>query len=101
MPWTTTLVFSSTKMLMTGLQQGRDRTACGVEHGRLGDQAIGQVRSARISRPSTALVPSRRSTMGELMSPGQGLEDALGHLVDPGDAAEDVDEDGLARPGRS
>ena len=52
--------------------------------------------SASIARPSTALVPSRRMTIGELnFDPAHGLDDALGHLVDPGDTAEDVDEDGL------
>ena len=37
-------------------------------------------------------------TIGEASShPAQGLNDPLGHLVDPRDPAEDVDEDGLHR----
>ncbi len=49
-----------------------------------------------MARPSSALVPSRRITIGERdLDPAEGLDDAVGHLFAAGDAAEDVDEDGL------
>ena len=52
--------------------------------------------STRISRPSSAFVPSRRITIGARSSTRpQRLDDALGDLVAAGDATEDVDEDRL------
>ena len=51
---------------------------------------------SRIARPSSALVPSRRMTIGASMSTRlERLDDAVGDLFAPGDAAEDVDEDRL------
>ena len=50
--------------------------------------------SRMIWRPSSAFVPSRRMTIGARSSTRpKALDDALGDLLAPGDAAEDVDED--------
>ena len=50
--------------------------------------------SASSARPSSELVPSRRTTSGTLRSIClRGLDDPLGDLVAAGDAAEDVEED--------
>ena len=49
-----------------------------------------------MSRPSWALVPSSRMTIGTVdLDPFHGLDDALGDLLTTGDTAEDVDEDRL------
>ncbi len=70
-----------------------DGLAGGVEHGRQRDQAIGLV----IGEQGPALGDvGAVETHGDgrpQLHPAQGLDDALGHLVDAGDTAEDVDED--------
>ena len=54
--------------------------------------------SSRIRRPSTTLLPSSRTTSGlvaRVAEDLQRLDDAVGHRVARGDAAEDVDEHAL------
>ena len=73
-----------------------DRLAGGVEHRRLADELVdaGIPASRMIWRPSSALVPSRRITIGARSSTRpSALDDAVGDLLAAGDAAEDVDED--------
>ena len=54
----------------------------------------GMPASRMIWRPSSAFVPSRRMTIGARSSTRrEPFDDALGHLLAAGDAAEDVDED--------
>src|ERR1700733_11555642 len=109
MPWITTLVVSSTKMLTfcplspdaswwLGLRvRQRDGAPGGVEHGGLRDERIGKVvDQQRATRVGVGAVEAHDDRGAEL-DPAHGLDDPLGHLVDPGDAAEDVDEDGLHR----
>ena len=55
---------------------------------------LGRSASARIARPSSELVPSRRTTSGRPRSSWlRGGDDPLGDLVAAGDATEDVEED--------
>ena len=73
-----------------------DGRAGRLEHGRLHAAACRTGGGSRIARPSSALVPSRRMTIGRVdVDPAEGVDDAVGHLFAPGDAAEDVDEDRL------
>ena len=51
-------------------------------------------RPASADRVGVGAVEAHHDGRAEL-DPAHRLDDALGHLVDPGDAAEDVDEDGL------
>ena len=58
----------------------------------------GWLASRRIARPSSTLLPSRRTTSGlEALAPelGERADDALGDGVARGDSAEDVHEDAL------
>ena len=63
-------------------------------------------RRSRMRRPSSALLPSSRTTSGladlvaALVQQLERLHDAVGHRVAGGDAAEDVDEHRLAPAGR-
>src|SRR3984957_7840996 len=103
MPWITTLVVSSTKMLtlVPVLSRGRlcrgqaDGPAGGFEHGGLGDergrQVVGQERTSLDGVGAVQAHDDRRAQL----DPPDGLDDALRHLVDPRDATEDVDENGL------
>jgi hypothetical protein len=82
-------------MLTTDLRiRPRRRLGGGVEHGRLGDQAIGQVGSQDgPARFGVRPVQAEHDRGGDLDTV-EGLQHAVGHLVDPGDPTEDVDEDG-------
>ena len=61
---------------------------------------FGSAASSRIRRPSTSLVPSRRTTNGHVgVDLRERVDDALGDLVAAGDPAEDVEEDRLDASG--
>src|SRR3954447_11038079 len=98
MPWTTTLVFSSTKIAMSvGSVREGHRGAGGVEHGGpagedvVGDAGVGQDLAALLGVGAV----EAHDHGGLQRDPAEGLDDALGHLLAPRDATEDVDEDGL------
>ena len=115
MPWTTTVVFSSTKMLTSLLVSLCVRSAGPAVRGwavsRPGPRPGGRrpawwarpcsasdrwgARSARPCLGVGAVEPAARSARD--VDPAERLDDPLGHLVHPGDAAEDVDEDGPDR----
>src|SRR4051812_29202947 len=96
MPWTMTLVFSSTKMAISGALSGKfDRRAGGFQHGRLGHEPIGLVALQDLAAlDGVGAVEADHDRCLDLHATECG-DDAVGHVLALGDAAEDVDEDGL------
>ena len=102
-PCTITLVFSSTKMLIglglpvRGVAREGDGGACGVEHGGLELEPIREVglqdRPPLVGQGAVEADDDRCLDL----DPAEGLDDPVGDLGALGDAAEDVDEDGLDR----
>ena len=61
---------------------------------------LGSAASARMRRPSSSFVPSRRTTNGHVgLDLVEGLDEPVGDLVAARDAAEDVEEHGLDAAG--
>ena len=103
MPWTRILEFSVRKIAIGVRPPGPRARPRGARHRPSCRPAprAGCPRRWRICRPRSALLPSRRTTSGLVTgsplsaSICERLHDAVGDRVARGDAAEDVDEDGL------
>ena len=107
MPWTTRRVSLSTRMLMfSSLAHARSARSRCAPHGLSAPPPPASRRcaifaSARIARPSSSFVPTRRTTIGTSVGTSlERLQDAPRHLVAARDAAEDVEQHGLRRSDR-
>ena len=105
MPWTMTLLSSVSKIAIGHAPAAASSAASSAAPSIVSTcSTSGWRASSRIRRPSSALLPSSRTTSGLRRPPRRGSRaartphDAVGHRVARGDAAEDVDEH--ARDGR-
>src|SRR4051794_5924648 len=97
-PWTTTLLFSSRKIDISGSRRGQlgglaGRVVHGVHHR---DQGVVRLGEDPATLVDVVAVQADDERLGGVVAEDlQRLDDAVGHRVAGGDAAEDVDEDAL------